>query len=115
MNKDKAYLIDIAESMRLAVRHMGDATFEAFVADVQMMDAVHRRLEIIGEATKRLTASIRNQHAEVPWQEMAGMRDRLIHGYDRVQLDVVYDAVTKVIPPLIPLIESILASLPDPD
>jgi len=115
MNKDKAYLIDIADSMRLAVRHMGDATFKAFVADVQTMDAVHRRLEIIGEAAKRLTAAIRDQHTEVPWQKMAGMRDRLIHGYDRVELDLVYDTVTNIIPPLIPLVQAMIDSMPDPE
>ena len=59
MDKDKAYLVDIVESMRIVVLHMGNATFEAFVADVQKMDAVNRRLEIIGEATKRLITTIR--------------------------------------------------------
>jgi uncharacterized protein with HEPN domain len=48
MSKDKAYLIDIGESMRIVVSHMGDSTFDAFIADVAKMDAVNRRLEIIG-------------------------------------------------------------------
>lgn len=115
MNKDKAYLIDIADSMRLAVRYMGDATFETFVADVQARDAVHRRLEIIGEATKRLTTSFRDHHPQVPWLKMAGMRDRLIHGYDRVELGLVYDTVANIIPPLIPLVQSMIDSMPDPE
>jgi uncharacterized protein with HEPN domain len=115
MDKDKAYLIDIGQSMRIVVSHMGDATFEAFSGDVQRMDAVNRRLEIIGEATKRLTAGLRDKHADVPWQLMAGMRDRLIHGYDKVELDKVYNAVTQVIPPLIARIEAIIATLPDPE
>jgi uncharacterized protein with HEPN domain len=115
MNKDKAYLIDISESMRVVVSHMGDATFESFIADVQKTDAVNRRLEIIGEATKRLTPALRDGHADIPWQKMAGMRDRLIHGYDKLDLDKVYDAVTQVIPPLIPKIETIIQTLPDPE
>lgn len=115
MSKDKAYLFDISESMRIVVSHMGDATFEAFIADVAKMDAVNRRLEIIGEATKRLTPALRSKHADIPWQKMAGMRDRLIHGYDKLDLDKVYDAVTQVIPPLIPKIEAIVETLPDPE
>ena len=115
MIKDKAYLIDISESMRIVVSHMGVATFESFIADVQRMDAVNRRLEIIGEATKRLTPAFRSQHAEIPWQKMAGMRDRLIHGYDKLESDKVFETVTKVIPPLIPKIEAIVQTLPDPE
>ena len=115
MDKDKAYLIDICESMRIVVSHMGDATYEAFIADVAKMDAVNRRLEIIGEATKRLTPPLRNQHTDIPWQKMAGMRDRLIHGYDKLELDKVYDAVTQVIPPLIEKIDAIIQILPYPE
>ena len=101
--------------MRVVVAHMGDATFEAFIGDIQRMDAVLRRLEIIGEATKRLTPALRDQHPGIPWQKMAGMRDRVIHGYDDVELDLVYAAVVKVIPPLIPLIQVIVSSMPDPE
>ena len=115
MDKDKAYLIDISQSMHIVISHLGDATFEAFAVDLAKMDAVNRRLEIIGEATKRLTPALRNEHVDIPWQKMAGMRDRLIHGYDKLELDKVYDAVTQVIPKLIPLIEAIIQSLPDPE
>ncbi len=115
MNKDKAYLIDISQSMRIVVSHMGEATFAAFIAEQSQVDAVNRRLEIIGEATKRLTPAMRDQHPDIPWQSMAGMRDRLIHGYDKLDLDKVFNAVTKVIPPLIPMIEAIIQSLPDPE
>lgn len=76
---------------------------------------MHRRLEIIGEATKRLSQALRDQHPQVPWRAMAGMRDRLSHGYDDVELDLVFDAVTRVIPPLIPVLEALIAGLPDPE
>jgi uncharacterized protein with HEPN domain len=101
--------------MRIVVSHMGDATFDTFIADVAKMDAVNRRMEIVGEATKRLTPAFRSQHTVIPWQKMAGMRDRLIHGYDKLELDKVYDAVTQVIPPLIPKIEALIETLPDPE
>jgi uncharacterized protein with HEPN domain len=115
MNTDKACLQDIVAAMRSAVTFMGDRTLEHFKADELVSAAVERRLEIMGEATKRLSMPLRETHQEIPWRKMAGMRDLLIHAYDDVELDVVYDAVTKVIPPLIPVIEAILSSLPDPD
>jgi uncharacterized protein with HEPN domain len=115
MNKDKAWLLDIAESMRLALSHMNGASFEAFVGDRAKTDAVHRRLEIIGEATKRLSPDFRDAHGDIPWTKMAGMRDILIHGYDRIEPEDVYDAVTGVIPLLIPKIDALILTLPDPD
>jgi uncharacterized protein with HEPN domain len=69
----------------------------------------------MGEATKRLSTSLRDAHPEIPWRKMAGMRDLLIHVYDEIELDQVYDAVTQVIPPLIPKIEALIQTLPDPE
>ena len=115
MENDKAYLKDVVDSMRLAVAYMGPLTAREFGKWTEKADSVVRRLEIVGEATKRLSMPLRDAHPEIPWRRMAGMRDLLIHVYDDVELDVVYDAVTRVIPPLIPLIESILLTLPDPD
>jgi uncharacterized protein with HEPN domain len=115
MQKDKASLADVVDSMRLAAAYLGQMTVQEFEGSVEKIDAVSRRLEIIGEATKRLSMSLRGAHLEVPWQTMAGMRDKLIHGYDVIRVDRIYDAVTKVIPPLIPTLEAILNTLPDPD
>jgi len=84
------------------------------LADAMAVDAVQRRLEIMGEAAKRLSAPLREAHPHIPWRKMAGMRDLLIHAYDDIELDVVFDAVTGVIPPLIPRIEVIFNTLPDP-
>ena len=57
-----------------------------------LQDAVVRCLEVIGEATKRLSQDFRDRHPEVPWRAMAGMRDLLIHAYDRVDLEEVWEA-----------------------
>lgn len=115
MNKDKAYVADVLGGMRSVVAYLGDLSFAAFVSDRKTVDAIHRQLEIMGEATKRLSPTLRNAHPEIPWKKMAGMRDRLIHGYDEIELDQVYDTVLAVIPPLIPCVEAILNSLPDLD
>lgn len=63
--------------------------------------AVARQLEIIGEATKRLSEEFRGAHPEVPWRHMAGMRDVLIHAYDHVDMDEVWVAATESLPKLI--------------
>jgi uncharacterized protein with HEPN domain len=60
-----------------------------FFVDIKTQDAVVRNLEIIGEATKNLSDEIRSNHPEVPWKNLAGMRDRLIHQYFGVNLDIV--------------------------
>jgi uncharacterized protein with HEPN domain len=114
MPKDKAAVHDILESMRMVVGYLQGRAFEDFSRDQACIDAVVRRLEIIGEAVKRLFAELRGLHPQIPWQKMAGMRDRLIHGYDDIDLDDVFNAVTQIIPPLIPQLEAINSSLPDP-
>lgn len=114
MQSDKACLHDILAAMQSAVGFVNDRTFEQFVADDMACAAVERRIEIMGEATKRLSMALRDAHPHIPWRNMAGMRDLLIHAYDDIELAVVYEAVTKIIPPLIQEIQAIVHALPDP-
>jgi len=76
--------------------------------DVMLNLSLVRLLEIIGEAARGLTAAFREAHPDVPWRKMAGMRDRLVHGYFDVNLDVVWQTVTRDLPPLIAGIEEIV-------
>ncbi len=114
MQKDKASVYDIIDSMQAALRYVQGKSLVQFEKDEQLIDAVIRRIEIIGEATKRLSSQIRDEHPQIPWQQMAGMRDRLIHGYHEVELPQVWQAVTQVIPALLPQLQTILNQLPDP-
>jgi uncharacterized protein with HEPN domain len=66
-------------------------------------------LEIVGEATKRLPPAFREQYPHIPWKKMAGMRDRIIHGYDNVNLEIVWQVVQKDVPRLKPPLQQILA------
>ncbi len=75
-------------------------TYEQFLKDIKTQDAIFRNLEVIGEATKNLSSSLQEQYPEVPWRGMAGIRDRLIHHYFGVNLDIVWDIVTVEIPAL---------------
>ncbi len=70
------------------------------MADPKTQDAVIRNIEIIGEAVKRLSAATREAHPEVPWSKIAGTRDRIIHGYFNVDLDIIWDVVETELPSL---------------
>lgn len=70
--------------------------------------AVVRALEIVGFANKRLSMTLRNQYPNIPWKQMVGMRDRIIHGYDTIDLEIVWDVVKQDIPKIKPQIEQIL-------
>ena len=72
----------------------------AFDGDEVLQDSVVRQLQIIGQATKRLSESLKGRYSGVPWRDVAGMRDVLVHDYADVDLDAVWSAVEKDIPPL---------------
>jgi uncharacterized protein with HEPN domain len=86
---DREFLIDILEAIRRADSYVAGLTYEEFLADLKTQDAVIRTLEIVGEATKRLSQEIREQHSAIPWKNMAGVRDKLIHDYFGVNFDIV--------------------------
>jgi len=70
--------------------------------------ALTRLVEIIGEAAARVSTQIREQYPDIPWIEMTGLRNRLIHGYDAVDLDILWDILMEDLPPLIQRLRSIL-------
>ncbi len=80
----------------------------AFLADRRTRSALERQLEILGEATKRLTPAFRDEHSHLPWRQMAGLRDVLIHRYDDVDAELLWETVTVAVPALLPNLESLL-------
>lgn len=97
---------DILGAMDKAEILLEGVTYEEFEADFRINFAVVRALEIIGEATK-LPVNLRQQYPHIPWKGMAGMRDRIIHGYDNVDLQIVWDVVKRDIPQIQPQIQQI--------
>jgi uncharacterized protein with HEPN domain len=77
----------------------------------QLLSACCYQIAVIGEAVKRLSAANRDKHPEVPWKDIAGMRDRLIHGYDSVDIDELWKTSTEDIPVLVERVRKIQAEL----
>ena len=106
-------LNDILGAARKAIEFVAETNSENLADDDKTEYAVIRALEIVGEAARRVSQSFREEHPNVPWSEMAGMRDKLIHDYFGVDLDVVLKTVREDLPPLISSIQAIIASDPD--
>ena len=110
MKKDEVYLKHIRDAV-LAIGAFTDGLiYEEFLEDRLVQNGVIRELEIIGEATKNLSSNFRNSHPEIPWKDMAGMRDKLIHGYMMVDLGTVWKVAQE---DLAKLKEQILSLLED--
>jgi len=109
---DREFLEDILEAIRRATAYVDDISYEAFLADLKTQDAVIRTLEIVGEATKRLSTATRESHPRVPWKTMAGVRDKLIHDYFGVNFDIVWQIVQNELPAVAVAVEQILATMP---
>ena len=103
------FLADILDCLEQAQAFVVGMTFEDFSSDRKTRFAVVQALEIVGEATKRLPSELKDRYPNLPWRDMAGMRDKLIHDYFGIDPQVVWETVTEDVPALEPEIRSILA------
>jgi hypothetical protein len=91
---ERLYFAEILEAIdRIAAYITGGR--EAFFSDTKTQDAVIRNIEIIGEAVRGVSQATRRTHPEIPWSNMAGTRDRVIHGYFEVDLEIIWEVVEK--------------------
>ncbi len=111
MQRDKGHLLDILEAAEIALTYVRGMSRDDFLDDLQCQDAVIRRLEIIGEASRRTSGKTQNKFSDLPWSDMIGMRNMMIHEYDGVDLYIVWETVNTDLPPLIEVIEGILQTL----
>src|SRR5712692_7666558 len=102
------YLQHILDETLFLTKQTERLTHDEFMQDDALRRAFVRSLEIIGEAVKYMPAELRQKYGHVNWKAMAGMRDRLIHGYFSVDYDIVWDVVTKRIPELEQIIQQII-------
>ena len=108
MPRDESILLDVARAAQLILEFKQGLDKATFLGDFKTQSAILHQLMIMGEAVKRLSAEFRADHPEIPWALIAGMRDKLIHGYDIVDLDRVWKTAQKDVPELLALIEPLL-------
>ncbi|MCA9999663.1 MAG: DUF86 domain-containing protein [Anaerolineales bacterium] len=107
---DQDFLSDIQEAIYRIVTYSEGMGYEAFLRDTKTQDAIIRNLEIMGEAAKNLSLDVRMEHPNVPWQNMARVRDRLIHHYFGVNMDIVWNIVVVELPTIATQVAKILQS-----
>jgi uncharacterized protein with HEPN domain len=98
MRDQKLYLTDVLAAIESIERFIEGMSFEDFQQDDKTASAVIRKFEIIGEASRNISDNVKQRHPEVPWREMAGMRDRLIHGYFGVDYNLVWSTIKNRLP-----------------
>jgi len=107
----KDYVLDVLSSIREIEEFIKDMSFNDFIKDRKTVNAVIRSLEVMGEAVKKIPQEIRDKYPKIPWKYIAGMRDKLIHEYHGVDLEIIWEVIKKEIPSLKPEFEKVLKEL----
>lgn len=112
MSRDPSlYLADMIEACERVVTYAAGMASAALREDRRTVDAIVRNLEVLGEAAKRVTPDHKGRAPEIPWREIAGMRDVLIHDYFGIDVDIVCDAALTKVPALLPLLRVLLSDV----
>lgn len=112
MKRDyKLFVQDILDAINHIDEFVGDMSFEDFLADAKTTSATVLQVQIIGEATKNIPTKLRNQYADIPWKDMAAMRDKVTHFYFGVDYKIVWRVIKRDLPVIKPQIEKILSEL----
>ncbi|MBI4263755.1 MAG: DUF86 domain-containing protein [Acidobacteria bacterium] len=106
-------MLDMLEAARRAETFVEGMTEAAFLDDIKTQSAVLHQLTVLGEAVRRVSQSFRDAHPGIQWKEMAGLRSRIVHDYDEIDLDEVWNILKKDLPSLIPRIEAIARMEPE--
>jgi uncharacterized protein with HEPN domain len=110
MNQNESYLLDIAKLCQTILRLTSNMTELEFQHDERTQLAILYEITILGEVVKRLSAEFRNKHSTIEWKKIAGMRDRLVHNYNEVKFDLVWEVIKTNIPELLEYVTPLLPS-----
>lgn len=101
MPRETQFLLDMLQSAELVMTYIGQCSKDEFIENVQLQDSVIRRLLIVAEAARRIPEATRQALPKIAWREINGMRNRLVHEYDAVNFNIIWDAIQSEIPVLI--------------
>lgn len=101
MSRDLDSLRDMVLAARRVLRYVENISQQDFEQDLEKQDSVIYRILILGEASKRISSDFREEHSNIPWRQVAGMRNILVHEYDQIDLEVLWDVTQKSIPDLL--------------
>lgn len=110
MNRDLTYLLDIAHACQTILDFVDGIDRETFKADRRTHLAVLYEITVIGEVAKRLSTNFRQNHPSIPWRAIAGMRDKLIHEYNKVDLNLAWEVTQSDIPILLAFARMLISS-----
>lgn len=96
--EDNALIQDIKEAIDRIISYTSQIEYEDFLQDYKTQDAVIRNIEILGEAVKLLSDEVKEKYTNIPWKDIAGTRDKLIHNYFGVNIDIVWNIAKNEIP-----------------
>ena len=108
--REPNYLRDMLNAAKLAQDFVADIDWKAFELDLMRQSAVTRQFEIIGEAARRISPETQATIPNIPWSKIIGMRNRLIHEYDDLDLEIIWDTIQLALPGLIKTLESIISA-----
>ena len=112
MKRDyKLFIEDILDCIEKIEQFVGDPSFDEFVKDDKTTSAVVRKLEIIGEATKNIPMYIREKYKDLPWNDMAKMRDKIIHAYFGINYKIIWNVIKERLPAIKPIILQMLKEI----
>jgi len=98
----------ILDAIEKILRYTSGMTIDQFRDDERTIDAVIRNFLVVGEACRHVPSAAREAHPEIPWRLMEGMRHILVHDYDTIRLDVIWETIATDLPPLLPLLRQIV-------
>jgi len=111
-DRDAAYLWDMLESAQLIRRFIGEKNLDEYLRDKMLQSAVERKVEIIGEAARKISDAFKKSHPEIPWKSIIAQRNVMVHDYGEIKQDRVWVVATKHVPRLISQINPLLPPLP---
>ncbi len=113
--RDPVCILDMLNAARGVLRSLRGVSLASYQSDQDLRHAVERKIEILGEAARRVSDGLREKHPDIPWRAIIGQRNILIHGYDQVDDERVWNLADRHIAPLIPRLMAILNDLGFPD